>query len=100
MRLIDADALKEKWQSDLDECLRDGVDYIDSDIEDVYADFIKDLDGEPTIYPMEHVTGGEWVQVGLELRCSKCGAFAPGSDTDFYYTRYCPECGARMENAG
>ena len=107
MRLIDADALKEKWQSDLDECLKDGVDYIDTDIENVYADFIKDLDGEPTIDQRKFCEEcqlddcialtrkhGKWVcpKAMLTTFCSECG-YVNNSAGDF---NYCPNCGADM----
>ena len=44
---------------------------------------------------------GVWYQRYFEIYCSKCGEEAEmkGDRSDYYYTRTCPHCNARMLNA-
>lgn len=50
MRLIDADALKEKWLDEMMRWSKQSDDYCDgSHWTDVYADFIKELNEAPTV---------------------------------------------------
>ena len=90
MRLIDADELKEKWQSDLEECLENGVDYIDSDIEDVFYDFIRDLDTAPTLWTTADIDSvtAEHERIGYEK------GFRDGQ-AQAVTEVICPTCGAK-----
>ena len=103
MRLIDADALKDKWQNDLNEALENGADYIDNDIEDVYRWFAEDLESSPTIDPVKH---GKWIPINERAaKCSLCGEWEYTNGIDKTGTaiihraikHYCPNCGARMD---
>ena len=51
-----------------------------------------------------HVRHGKWVHKGPRFRggvdwwhCSNCGSLASGAEIKF---RYCPHCGARMDEKG
>ena len=93
MRLIDADALKDKFR---------GTNANGINLElDRYA--IKCIDDAPTIV-QERKKGrwiahylGKWKDVPWGYDCSECGAwFVIGQE---YITKYnyCPHCGAHME---
>ena len=80
MRLIDADALKEKYG-----------DYWDREIEHPkYQDtFGEIIDGMPTIEPKH----GEWLfDKDGYFSCSVCGKKPHDQTTT---TDYCPKCGAK-----
>ena len=90
MRLIDADALKEKAT------LRHGYDF-----QGVFVK-VQDIDKAPTIEaaPVVH---GRWIHVpssdmmtGKAYKCSECGKMRYGS----YMPNYCQCCGARMDGDG
>lgn len=55
------------------------------------------IDDAPTI-DAEPVRRGRWViEPGIGCECSACG-FDIGNDLDFMeYVKYCPNCGAKME---
>lgn len=88
MRLIDADALIPQMESDANQ-MEDPIAIMFA-----YA-AISDIKHAPTVdaKPVRH---GHWVRKGLLFHCSACsyGAFK----SDFVYgARYCPICGARMD---
>ena len=84
MRLIDADALKDKsyW-----EC------YSDPDDDYEYV-LVTDIDRAPTI-EAEPVRRGRWETRNeysmYSIYCSACGRWQMSR------TKYCPDCGAKME---
>ena len=89
MRMIDADALKNKLYTDSD-------DHADRYTwHEVYEMNARVIDQMPTIYPVEHVTGGSWIEDKYTRRCSNCGRtyWQRGGES----CRYCPECGSRNE---
>lgn len=115
MRPIDADALKAKFCNHCDErdCKPDATDT-------VYGCVIADtIDSMPTI-EAELVKHGRWIEKppykdetvkGLEFQivCSECDEQNCSLEFDenynaigktFYKTRYCPNCGARMDGDG
>ena len=102
MRLIDADALKDKWQNDLKDTLENGVEYIDNDIEDVYRWFAEDLESSPTIDPVKHGKWNDGKYMGGDgcfvwhRECSLCGYERDDDNLD-KDTNYCPNCGAKMD---
>ena len=86
MRLIDAD-----WVMNALTVYGQSYDYVSVGrvtevIEDAPA-----IDAEP-------VRRGRWViEPGIGCECSACG-FDIGNDLDFMeYVKYCPQCGAKME---
>lgn len=89
MRLINADALKEKLRADTTKMI---VYSINSCIA-----MNKMIDEAPTI-EAEPVRHGEWKEHGNFIQCSQCGEdYAKydwhGSVVSYYY---CPNCGAQM----
>ena len=94
-RYIDADSLNvaiEKWF--------DGVCVYDVSPSEAVYDFQSIVDEQPTISPDEALGVGKWIEdedqnhVELTFRCSECGRKAVGR---FEKTRYCGDCGAKME---
>ena len=88
MRLIDADALIPQMESDANQ-MEDPIAIMFA-----YA-AISDIKHAPTVdaKPVRH---GHWVRKGLLFHCSACGYGAFNSDF-VYGARYCPTCGARMD---
>jgi hypothetical protein len=79
MRLIDADALKREPE------LLYGLTVAITEIQDV-------IDEAPTVEERKH---GHWEDIDLDTSvCSVC------KKPQEYETKYCPECGAKMENNG
>ena len=93
MRLIDADALIEKYN------LKDATKYGNRDAEQQNHSYstmmlyeVADMmDDAPTIEAVP-VVHGEWIKETVLSKCSVCG-FRLGADT----YRYCPNCGAKMK---
>ena len=95
MRLIDADALKVDWYDDYE--TEDGDEYS-------YTYVSKyQIDNAPTIdaVPVRH---GRWTHERLPstsggsysvIRCSECLSQFP-----LFETKYCPNCGAKMDGEG
>lgn len=93
MRLIDADALLERWCSEVckpkPNCNEDCMIY----------DYLTMNFLSPTIEPVKR---GRWIirphkMMGECPCCSECQAFF-GEDYDMMqYFKYCPNCGAKME---
>lgn len=88
MRLIDADALKEKAM------------YVEYGLIEMDAVTIYDIDNSPTIDPVKHA---HWIPVMLErtvgtlkgIKCSNCGhERIKGSLNE---PKYCQDCGANMD---
>ena len=90
MRLIDADALKEKMPS----------------VEDEYQHAHKLIDEAPTI-EAEPVRHGRWLGISDgdadgypvydEWECSECGVVFEDEEPPY---KYCPNCGAKMDIKG
>lgn len=79
MRLIDADALKREPE------LLYGLTVAITEIQDVIYE-------APTVEERKH---GRWEDIDLDTSvCSVC------KKPQEYETKYCPECGAKMENNG
>ena len=60
-----------------------GVQYYDSD------NFVRTAEGVPK---------GKWEKVNGAYRCSNCQAYAQGYEDIEFLTRFCPMCGAELEN--
>ena len=71
MRLIDADELIENWKSDCRITLEKNIDYIDSPTEDVFNDFIRDVQMLPTIDAVEIVRCKD-CKYRLHLQATSC----------------------------
>lgn len=80
MRLIDADALRDK------------IHYTDDFYETPYIDY-DDILEAPTIEPKR----GEWLpDENGDFRCTNCGRIA---EWEFFEDNFCPNCGADMKGA-
>lgn len=97
MRLIDADALTMEMDAGCMPITEWGISGITGD-ESCIKDYI---DAAPTI-EAEPVKHGEWKPCFEDYRkqiegneCSACGFQIYGSRMDMF--RYCPNCGAKME---
>ena len=97
MRLIDADALKEKSY-----CTEFAIPVVD----------VEDIDNAPTIETsIEHFVDleqikkgadlirphGEWIYKEYDFICSNCNGHALELNDYPYLSTYCPNCGAKME---
>jgi hypothetical protein len=90
MRLIDADALKER-----------AIRLVTVKYPNTYFKGVgtREIDKAPTI-EAEPVRHGEWIDTGIEefgliysgYKCSQCGFILYGNQT-----KYCPNCGAKMD---
>lgn len=89
-RLIDANALKDRFK------LR--LDWLKLDVHDEYTkglyhgcDYdITLIDEQPTVDAVE-VVHGDWLGVGNMYMCTVCDEQA------YVSTNYCPNCGAKMD---
>ena len=94
-RLIDADQFKAKLLSFMDrksttpsdtDCILDGV--------------LNLLEKQPTIDPVKH---GHWIFTGRTYKCSNCclsednAVEADPCDLPMLNFKYCPHCGAKMD---
>ena len=86
-RWIDADELLKK-QTTLTSCDEGGWDM------EVRAVTVEDIEKAPTIAPESLRPSGRWEEIewGMFFQCSCCGRV-----TDYHLTKFCPDCGARME---
>lgn len=89
MRLIDADALRQKienWKNDADK----GSLFSDSVESFAYDEVLDAIDAAPTIDPNIQRPVAHWVANGI---CSRCEhkVYSP-----FSMSAYCPHCGAVM----
>ena len=101
-RLIDANALTDslkKWLSDA--AVLCNV-YIFNAIEDC----ICEVDAMPTVDAVE-VVHASWIEDGYygnPFVCSHCGSegcyYGDCYNKTYYYTNYCPHCGAKMDGDG
>ena len=87
---IDADALEKKLQEQRElyvEIGMKGAEHL------LVHDFLRYVWEAPTIDPVRH---GRWIEhkdyPGIAWLCSECGYF-----TTMRQHRYCPNCGAKME---
>lgn len=88
MKLIDADALKAKLEKKTD--MNDPRWSFDSMM--LAKIMISILDEVPTAKERDK---GHWIDIDLDTSiCSVC------KKPQEYETKYCPECGAKMENNG
>lgn len=91
MRLIDADALREKAYQTYPASMMNpyGGDYVVK---------MEDIDNAPTI-EAEPVRHGRWLYDSCEMEffCSVCSREAPVGMTTYHITNYCPNCGAKMD---
>lgn len=104
MRMIDADALKEKWMEEMMRWSKQTDDYCDgSHWTDVYADFIQELNETPTVDAVEVIRckdckyctcctcyGDEPVQ----LYCEKLNEYSRNFE---FYCAYAVEKGRPIE---
>ncbi len=86
MRLVDADALKDKAND---------TDYMPTG----KWLSLSDIDATPTIDPVKH---GEWHKFdSTYYRCSNCGGWLKYDSRSPEYLKidykYCPKCGAKMD---
>ena len=93
MRLIDADALKAKYEQMLPEI---GDGYHKETLQDV----LFELDYAPTISPDEVRGVGKWITTRTwehdgDPYCSNCGFEQPYMRFEKF--KFCPSCGAKME---
>lgn len=96
MRLIDADAFYKKIEEIRMEYLEEDTlssKFAAEIIETVMDSYLQDA---PTI-EAEPVKRGKWVKDESRdmLRCSVCKNFCV--ENWYYWLRYCPDCGARMD---
>lgn len=93
MKLIDADATKEKLGFALEPFVGSNVDEI---INDTLLKAIAIVDSMPTV-DAQLVTHGRWVDTVVRgcpsIYCSECGT---DSET-ICPTDFCPNCGAKMD---
>lgn len=98
MKLIDADALDAEMYHKSFE-VDDGRNVWNSGLWIRYKIFEEAIRDAPTI-DAEPVRHGKWYELAtydgceVDLRCSNCGATVSGFVQDY---KYCPNCGARMD---
>ena len=90
MRLIDADALKEKlpntYRNGFENCRECRL--LEREEVNAYIDRMPTIDAA-------HVKHGKWIDKGsLSCRCSKCGC------KNGHESKFCPNCGAKMDLEG
>ena len=100
MRLIDADALIEKTDS-LFKDLNSTEDFMGIGYNHGVGDSIATIKNAPTIEP---VKTGKWIYDNqfhwYRASCSECG-YMRATDIkadNWNFWKYCPNCGAKMEN--
>lgn len=99
MRLIDADALKELIANNVYP-VQDAFN--DRDYGMFWTGGIeKAIDNAPTVDPVKH---GHWVEQdhedwkwSKEYRCSECGQYRLVTNPVGREWKYCPNCGAKMD---
>lgn len=95
MRLIDGDALIEKFneKTDIAECL------VDARAAKRFATFcaLADAVEEMPTVDAEVVVHGQWLDNMDYMFCSKCGMQWNYCDNDTQDFKYCPNCGAKMD---
>lgn len=99
MRLIDADALKEKVEKyRIVHLSHRRLSAIKREAEEVINDICLGIDSAPTINPVKQ---GRWIHDGKRfesgvdwMHCSECGNTDAFGAKSMYH--YCPNCGARM----
>lgn len=94
MRLIDADALKDKFTSWIPTDPQEGG----TEAENVAVSAIMEIEQAPTIDAVSEVHGW-WELGGNHIHphwrvCSRCQGASPRFANDY---NYCPHCGAKMD---
>lgn len=85
MRLIDADELRGLWlENGENEYIYDTNAVLDS------------IDEAPTIDPKDLQPHGRWDGD----HCTNCGGLCVVTKDAAWRTRYCPDCGAKMDEGG
>lgn len=99
VRLIDADATKEKLGFAIEPFIGSAADEIRND---TLLKAIAIVDSMPTV-DAQPVKRGEWERTDMFVKCSECGvellddAFFGIHVFDDGYMPYCPNCGAKMK---
>lgn len=103
MRLIDADELLQKMQTEYDSTDRlidQGELHLDT-LAEGYTEVHGLIESLPTIDPESLIPHGRW-EFGedIDVQCSICGRDAL-TEGDYRQVRslYCPNCGAKMDKA-
>lgn len=89
MRLIDADALLDKYVLNKDK--KNNILIAQTDYAQGTRDIIEDIIDAPTIWPESKK--GEWISTGVGIICSNCYSKL---ETTGLLSR-CPNCGTNME---
>ena len=95
MRLIDADKLEITKLAEFKD--------LDGDTVPVYGVTAEDIDNAPTVDA--EAKCGEWIKKpfipGKDIPiCSECASIAVSACLFGHLYKYCPYCGARMQNGG
>ena len=102
MRIIDADELLQKMQTEYDSTDRlidQGELHLDT-LAEGYTEVHGLIENCPTIDPDSLIPHGKWIEyeasdsdLDPRCRCSKCGSV----ETPLARHSYCPNCGAKMD---
>ena len=97
MRLIDADALVERWKRLASYSWNEAIA---TSWSHAYEEIISEIEEAPTV-EAEPVRHGEWILKPDELfptesiqECSVCHA---EESLSMWHDKYCPNCGAKMD---
>lgn len=93
MRLIDADALLDKYISNEDK--RNNILTARTDYAQGARDIIEDIIDAPTIEP--EPKKGRWIVTGTFDDFVKCSCCGYKKLWDMFEMSFCPKCGAKME---
>lgn len=110
MRLIDADALKERkfvgvenwtpteatsWQRGWNDAIDTIVEVAPTIEADIKCEDCKTITALKAA--LEPVKRGKWIKISdRNYKCSACGDWWSGEEEEIKSLKYCPNCGARM----